>query len=142
MADQKPALTVMSGGREQPVKRIALSLVIYERKRLYIPLDAILGIDAIATQTFSDGHRIVTYDLPHVEIRLTPPMQRRLRDFTTGIVGEIMEIHVGGRCISQPRLQEPLGDQPAIHISIYDFADAQALAETLRTGWRPGKVGE
>jgi hypothetical protein len=139
MTQQKPVLTVVSG-REQPAPRIAISLVVHERKRLDIPLNAILGIDAFATESFSDGRRIVTYDLPHVEIRLTPPMQRKLREFTAGIVGETLEIHAGGRCVSQPRLPKPLGDQPAFHISIYDFADAQALAETLRTGWRPVKA--
>ena len=69
-------------------------------------------------------------------------MQRKLREFTAGIVGDIMEIHVGGRCVSQPRLLEPLGDEPAFQISIYEFADAQALAETLRVGWRPVKEVE
>jgi preprotein translocase subunit SecD len=134
MANQKPALTVVSGGREQPVKRFALSLIVHERKRLDIPLDAILGIDAFATQSFSDGLQITTYNMPHVEICLSPSMQRNLRDFTKDIVGEILEIHVGGRCVSQPRVQEPLGNQPAFQISIYDFADAQA--------WRPVKVVE
>lgn len=137
MVDQKPALTIVSGGRMQPATRIALSLIVHERKRLDIPLDAILGIDAFATESFFDGRNVMTFDLPHVEIRLTPSMQRKLHEFTTGVVGELMEIHVGGRCVSQPRLQEPLGDQPAFHLSIYDFADAQAMAETLRTGWRP-----
>ncbi len=104
MENQKPALTVVNGGREQPVKRIALSLVIHERKRLDIPLDAILGIDAYQTQSFSDGSRIVTYDLPHIEISLTRLMQQSLFDFTKGVVGEIVEIHIGERCISRPRL--------------------------------------
>lgn len=142
MAEQKPALTVVSGGRDQPTARIALSLIVHERKRLDIPLDAVLGIDAFATQSFFDGRNVMTYDLPHVAIRLASSAQRRVREFTTGIVGEVMEIHVGGRCVSQPRLQEPLGNEPAFQISIYDFADAQALAETLRTGWRPVKVVE
>ena len=142
VADSKPILTVVSGGREQPIKRIALSLIVHERKRLDIPLDAILGIDAFATESFSDGYRVTTYNRSHVAIRLSPSMQRKLREFTAGIVGDIMEIHVGGRCVSQPRLLEPLGDEPAFQISIYEFADAQALAETLRVGWRPVKEVE
>jgi preprotein translocase subunit SecD len=142
MADQTSALTVVSGGRAQPVKQFALSLIVHERKRLDIPLDTIIGINAFATQSFVDGRNVMTYNLPHIAIRVTPSMQRRLREFTAGIAGELMEIHVGGRCVSQPRLQEPLGNQPAFQISIYDFADAQALAETLCTGWRPVKVVE
>jgi len=142
MANEKPGLTVTSGGRERPAERIALSLIVHERKRLDIPLDAILGVDAFATESFSDGYRVTTYNRSHVAIRLTPSMQRKLREFTAAIVGDIMEIHVGGQCVSQPRLLEPLGNEPAFQISIYNFADAQALAETLRTGWRPVRVVE
>jgi hypothetical protein len=135
---EKPALRVIDGGRDShaPAERIALSFVVYERKRLDIPVSAIVRIEAHATQTFSAGHIVRTYDLPHVEIWLTPSMQSRLHDFTCDMVDQVVEVHVGDKCVARPVVREPLGSESSFLLSASDFPEAQAMADKLRTGWR------
>jgi preprotein translocase subunit SecD len=139
MDNDKPALRVVDGDRSCDARRerVAMSLVVHERKRLDIPVSALTKVEAFATETFCDGRGPVTLDLPHVRIWLTPNLQKRLRDFTCDIVGELTELHVGDKCISRPVVREPLGGEPSFQISVNDFAEAQVLADELRTGWRP-----
>lgn len=99
-----------------------------------------MRVEALASQTFAGERGPVTFDLPHVQVWLTPRLQERFRSFTRDIVGEVMGIHVGGRCIMRPVVREPLGDEPCFQLSANDFGEAQALAATLRTGWRPMRV--
>jgi preprotein translocase subunit SecD len=145
MSEGKPIWRVIDGDRPAHAQseRIAISFVVHERKRLDIPVSALVRVEAGATKTFADERGwSVTYDLPHVEIWLAPSLQARLRDFTVDIIGEEMEILVGGRCISRPVVREPLGNEPSVQLSANDFAEAQALAAKLRTGWRPVRVVE
>jgi hypothetical protein len=140
-----PTLRVIEGGRSPGVQAepIALSLVVHERRRLDIPVSALIRVEPCATQTFADGYgRPFSFDTPHIEIFLTPDLQKRLRDFTRGLVDQVMEIHVGGRCVARPVVREPLGNAPAFHVSANDFAEAEALAAKLRTGWRPVRAVE
>lgn len=139
MSVAKPALRVIGGGRDShaPPERIALSLVVYERKRLDIPVSAVIRIEAFATQTFSAGDIVRTYNFPHVEVWLAPNMQKRLRDFTCDMVDRVVEFHVGDKCVARPVVREPLGNEPSFLLSANDFAEAQAMADKLRTGWRP-----
>ena len=145
MTDQTSALRIIGGGRDfrAPVERIAMSLVVHDRKRLDVPLGAILGIEAFATQTFLvEGSGPVEFNMPHVRISLTPHLQAQLRDFTHDVVGEAMEIVVRDRCISRPVVREPLGNEPSFQVSVWDFAEAQRLANEMRTGWRPVRTVE
>jgi preprotein translocase subunit SecD len=136
---KNPHLVVIDGARARRADPIALSLVVHERKRLDIPLHAVIAVEAYATKTFSGERGPVTFDLPHVEVRLMPPMRQKLSDFTKDIVGQAVDLYVRGRCVLQPVVREPLGAEPAFSLSANDFAGAQALAETLRSGWRPVK---
>ena len=134
-----PIFSTIDGGRTArvPATRIAMSLVVYERKRLDIPLHAMTRIEPHATQTFLfEGGGVRTYDMPHVQIWLTPNLQAKLRAFTKDIVGEIMELHVAHKVVARPVLREPLGNEPAFQISAYDLTEAQALAARLANGWR------
>jgi preprotein translocase subunit SecD len=145
MGEGKPTFRVIEGDQPSGVQeeRIAISFVVFERKRLDVPVSALMRVEARATQTFADERgRPITFDLPHVEIWLTPNLQKRLRDFTRDLVGEVTEIHVGDKCISRPVVREPLGNEPRFLLSANDFAEAQALAATVRTGWRPMRVVE
>jgi hypothetical protein len=53
-----------------------------------------------------------------------------------------LEIVVRERCISRPVIREPLGNEPSFQLSANDFAEAQALAAELCTGWRPVRTVE
>jgi preprotein translocase subunit SecD len=132
--DMKDRLAVIAGGREgQP--RLALSLV-HPHERIDVALTDVLAIEALADVTFSlpDG-TLKTYATPHVDVTLTPPICARLHRLTSIIVGEPMDIVVGGEVVSSPVVREPLGLQGAVSISANDMADAQALAAKLRKGW-------
>ena len=123
------------------MERIAVSLVVNERRRLDIPLSAVIRVDALAVQSFADGRRVVTFDQPHVRIWLMPNLQRRLYDFTRGSVDAIMEVFVDDQCVTRPVLREPLGTEPSFQIFTADFDEACALADKLRVGWRPVSLG-
>ena len=138
MGEGRPTLQVIDGGGAPvPADRIALSLVVYERKRLDVPLSALIRVEASATQTFIGERGPVTFDRPHVEIWLTPNLQRQLREFTRDLVDQVMEIRIGERCVARPVVREPLGNNPSFLLSASDLAEAQALAAELRIGWRP-----
>jgi len=94
MGAGKPTLQVIAGDRPLHVQteRTAMSFVVHERKRLDIPVSALVRVEARATKTFADQRGWpVTYDLPHVEIWLTSSPQARLRDFSRDLVGEALE---------------------------------------------------
>lgn len=138
----KPELMAIAGGRDpdRPPARIAMSLVVHERKRLDIPVSGVAGVAAFETERYLGAYGPVSYCLPYVRVWLAPAMQERLRVFTRDIVDETVEILVGERCVLRPKLHEPLGAVPSFQIGVADFAEAQALARTLRTGWRPVRV--
>jgi preprotein translocase subunit SecD len=144
MGDGRPTFRVIDGDRSFDVQseRIAMSLVVHERKRLDIPVSALVRVEARQTQTFADRRGWATSHTPHVEIWLTPNLQRVLRDFTRDLIDQVMEIFVGGRCVLRPVVRESLGGEPAFSLSANDFAEAQTLATELRTGWRPMRAVE
>lgn len=131
MTARRPELTVIaSGGRTE---KIALSLV-HASGRIDIPVDAIYSIEAREYSRFS--HR---FPHPHVEVNLRFDIRARLRRLTLAIVGEPLEIFVGGKSVSKPIVRQPLSD---LSISAFDLDEANALAAQLRarcgiTGPRP-----
>jgi preprotein translocase subunit SecD len=145
MSNDKSESTGVDGSRHMPplAEPIAFSLVVYERKCLDIPVNGIIGVEAHATQSFFiEEQGPVTFDMPHVAVWLAPKFQQRLRDFTRGIVGDVMELFVDGKCISRPVVREPLGNESSFLLSADDLAEAQRLAEQLRRGWRRLKAVE
>jgi preprotein translocase subunit SecD len=142
MRGNRLGLTLIRGfGRTDPPRgRAALSLV-HPRGRIDVPVNAIRRIEAHAEQTFfiQDTWQPVTYSRPYVEVYVSPAIRARMWWLTRQIIDEALEIIVDGECVSAPIVREPLGSQPSFHISAFDFAEAQALAERLRVGWRkPG----
>jgi hypothetical protein len=101
------------------MERIAVSLVVNERRRLDVPLSAVIRVDAFVL-SFAEGRQVVTFDQPHVRIWLMPNLQKRLYDFTRDSVDEIMEVFVAGRCVTRPVLHEPLGTEPSFQICAVD----------------------
>ena len=80
MAEGRPTLQVIDGDRSSTVEteRIAMSFVVHERRRLDVPLSAVVRLEACATETFFIEGRHVTYTLPHVAVWLAPHLQKRL----------------------------------------------------------------
>jgi preprotein translocase subunit SecD len=54
---------------------------------------------------------------------------------TRKIVGEALEVFVGGECVASPIVREPLCGEASFQISANDLAEAEALAQRLRIGW-------
>jgi preprotein translocase subunit SecD len=100
-------------------------------------VDVIIGIEASPTQSFNCEGRIWTFDRPNVGVEFSPEMRKRLFEFTRDIVGEMIEIHIRDRCVFRAVVREPLGSEHAFQLSANDLAEAQALAQELKTGWRP-----
>jgi hypothetical protein len=142
MVANKPAWRVIDGNDSVPVhaERIAMSLVVRDCKRLDIPVSAVVRVEANAMETFFDGHVPIACDRHHIRIFLTPNARASLRDFTRDLVDEVMDIWIGNRRIVRLVVREPLGAEPSFHISAGDFAEAQSLADQLRTGWRPMRM--
>jgi hypothetical protein len=122
-------LRVVQGGRSAPAVRLALSLV-HPRGRIDIPVDAIVWIVA-----YGEGQGPWPFHNPHVEVCFAPAIRKRIYDLTQHIVDEPMDIVVCGERISSPIVREPLGQDSSFRISAYDLAEAQELADQMRTGW-------
>jgi hypothetical protein len=137
----KRLLTVVEGGNTDRSKRIAMSFVVHERKRLDVPASALLSVEASAGRTyFIEGGGSIWSNSPSVEIDLAPDFQAKLYKFTADIIGEVMEVHVGNRCVARPVVREQLGKDPSFQISAFDIAEAEELAEVLRNGWSPQQI--
>jgi preprotein translocase subunit SecD len=140
MALQKPLLTIVNGGDVDRSERIALSFVVYERKRLDIPVEGLLSVEASARRTYYSEEGPIHSNSPVVVISLTPEFQAKLYEFTADVVGQVVEFHVGKRCVSRPKLLERLGNEPSFHLSANDLAEAEEMAEVLRLGWSPKQI--
>jgi len=130
----KHRLALIAGGRDR-VPRIALSLV-HPRERIDVERTDVVAIEALPDVTFSSPDGPVTIKAaPHVEVTLTLPIRARLHRLTRDLVGEAIDIVVGGAIVSSPIVREPLGWQGAFHIKVSDMKEAEALAPKLRKGW-------
>jgi hypothetical protein len=126
--------SLIAGGRDG-LPRIAFSLV-HPRGRIDVALTDVLAIEALPDVTFSSPDGPVTFNAaPHVEVALTPHIGARLLRLTRDIVGDTIDIVVGGGIVSSPIVQEPLGWQGAFHIKVSDMKEAEALAAKLLKGW-------
>jgi preprotein translocase subunit SecD len=140
MTNRKPLLTVVESGCTERSQRIAVSFVIHERKRLDIPVGGLMRVEALAGKVFSTEQGPVHTNSPCVSFILAPKSQAQLHEFTADVVGQMMEIHVGKRCVSRAVVQERLGGEPSFQVSAYDIVEAQELAETIRFGWSPKEI--
>jgi hypothetical protein len=121
-----------------PNERIALSMV-HPRGRIDVPVSVIRGIEPRTEHVFATRNGPIKSATPHVEIRFTPAISAQLYELTRQIVGEPLETVVGGKTICTAIVREPLGRLGHIWISVFDFDEARALAESLRERW--SKVG-
>jgi preprotein translocase subunit SecD len=111
---------------------IALSLV-HKADRVDIPLSAIRRIEAHAPAA-NETRQPREFSLPHVEVCFTAAIRKGICRLTQHSVDEPMEIVAGCRLVSKPVVREPLCTQPCFHISVNDIAEAEELAQALRTG--------
>jgi preprotein translocase subunit SecD len=111
---------------------------VHPRGCIDIPVAAIQRIEALETMTFYDRETgsLSTASCPRVEIWLDAHMRARIYRLTRRIIDEPLDIVVGGECVSRPIVREPLGTQSSFRISASDLAEAEALAQRLRMGWR------
>jgi hypothetical protein len=114
---------------------IALSLV-HPIGRIDVPASAVDEIDAEATigMRNSETGEVTEHAFPHVAICLAPEVRERICQLTQKIVEEPLAIVVDCETISKPIVREPLCTQPCFHISVFDLADAAALAQRIRHG--------
>jgi preprotein translocase subunit SecD len=128
------SLGVIAGGRDGQA-RLALSLV-HPRERIDVASADVVAIEAAAELTFTltDG-TLKTFAAPHVELTLAPHIRARLQRLSSVIVGEPIDIVVGGEVVSSPVVHEPLALQGPFRISAFDMTVAETLAAKLRKGW-------
>jgi hypothetical protein len=99
MKSQRPPFSVIEGRPDAPV-RIALSLV-HRRERIDIPVRDVLEIEVLGEETFyfPEIRASKSYPFAHVKVTLKPDVRARLHRLTRAIVGEPLEIVVGGEAI-------------------------------------------
>jgi len=115
--------------------RVVLSLV-HPRGRIDVPASAVRSIEPREEQeVLLDNGALWRIPSPNVELCFTPEIHHRIRRLSAEIVGEALEVVVGGKSIAEPIVQEPLSSLTCFCLSVCDFADAQALAEKMRAGW-------
>jgi hypothetical protein len=117
-----------------PPDRIALSFV-HWRQRIDIPIGAIGRIEALEEFTLWESGQVWRFRSPRVEISVTAAVRARIWQLTKDIIDEPMEIVVAGECVAKPIVREPLGTQERLQISVWDLAEANALADRLRARW-------
>ena len=113
---------------------IALSLV-HGQDRIDIPVSAIRGIEAHATQTFvvTETKQKREFPLPHVKLCYAADIRKRICQLTRRIIERPMDLVVDCNTISNPVVYEPLCG-PCLQISANDFTEANALAQRLKIG--------
>jgi preprotein translocase subunit SecD len=114
---------------------IALSLV-NPKGRIDIPVGAVKEVSSeavyrIRNPTTGEVHE---YRHPHVDVCLAAEFKERICQLTRQIVEEPLAIVVDCETISEPIVREPICSQSCFRISIFDLADAVALAQRIRRG--------
>ena len=128
------AVSLLSGPQRATAETIALSLV-HQSGRIDVPVSAMrLRAKRSITFVIQGTHERRTYESPHVEVCLSPEFRQRLCQLTTRIVEQPLKMVVGCKVVSAPVVREPLCSKPCFRISSTDFAEAQALAQLLRSG--------
>ncbi|HEX3939066.1 MAG TPA: hypothetical protein VHX43_16295 [Xanthobacteraceae bacterium] len=128
MTGKRPDLTVIAGSG--PTEKIALSLV-HPIGRIDVPVTAIHSIEVHEYSRFMK--RRPPFPIPQIEVRFRYDISVRLRRLTREIVGEPLEIFVGGKLVSKPILRQPFGGIEHLCIGLFDLDEAHALAAQLRT---------
>jgi hypothetical protein len=133
MVGLRPSLRVLEGSIADGVRseKIALSFV-HPAARLDVPVRAIRWIEA--RESFTYLVKGVLFESPnsHVEVCLRADFAMRLYKLTQQIVGDAIEIRVESKCVSKPKVLQPIGWRGRFAISIFDFDEAQAVAAEMR----------
>ena len=135
MAHDSPKLTVVRSGGPDPCERIVLSLV-HPRGRIDVSASAVVSIEPREERDLLlDTGALWTTRSPNVELRFTPEIHHRISRLSAEIVGEPLEVVVCSKSVAKPVVREPLSSLTCFCLSVWDFADAEALAEKLRARW-------
>jgi hypothetical protein len=133
MGGPRPNLSVIEGSIADGMRseKIALSLV-HPLGRIDVPVRAIHWIEACESFTILVRGELHEWPGCHVAVSLRADMAMRLYKLTQQIVGDCLEIWVDGKCVSKPKIHQPVGWRGRFAISIWDFDKAQALAAAMR----------
>ena len=129
------AATIGFGTAAASAEDIALSLV-HPKGRIDIPVGAVKQVnsEAISRVRNTETGEVHEYKEPHVDVCLAAEFRERICQLTQQIVDEPLAIVVDCETISNPIVREPLCTQSCFRISIFDLADATALAQRIRHG--------
>jgi preprotein translocase subunit SecD len=129
------AATIGFGRATASAEDIALSLV-HPKGRIDIPVSAVKEVSSEAISRFRNKETgaVREYRHPHVDVCLAAKFLERICQLTQQIVDEPLAIVVDCEAISKPIVREPICTQSCFHISIFDLADATALAQRIRRG--------
>jgi hypothetical protein len=119
---------------EIPSHRIALSLV-HPLERIDVAISAIRWIEPRPCRIFTCGTKSISTG-PFVEICLASYIRERIYRLTKRIVGESMEVLVGGESVIKPIVREPVGIHQSLAFPEFSYEDAVVLAGRLRARWR------
>jgi hypothetical protein len=129
----RPRLSVLEGAIAIGVRseKIALSFV-HPSARIDIPVRAIHWIEARESFTYLVKGELHEFQNSHVDVCLRADFAMRLYKLTQQIVGDFIEISVESRCVSKPKVLQPIGWRGRFAIGIFDFDEAQAVAAAMR----------
>ena len=112
-------------------EKIALSFV-HPSARIDVPVRAIHRIEARESFTYLVSGELRESPGSHVAVCLRADIAIRLYKLTQQIVGDVLEIRVDSKCVSKPKILQPVGWCGHFVISIWDFDKAHALAAAMR----------
>jgi preprotein translocase subunit SecD len=115
---------------------IALSLV-HPKGRIDVPVSSLGRVEAHATVAFRNTETGVVHEYPDpgVEVCFAKDVAERVCQLTRQIVGQELAIMTDCETLTRPVVREPLGcTSSCLRISIFDFVDANALAQRIRRG--------
>lgn len=127
-----PRLRVIEGSTDGVrSEKIALSFV-HPSARIDVPTRVIHWIEARESFAYLVRGELRESPHAHVAVCLRADIAMRLYKRTQQIVGEFLEIRVDGKCVSKPKILQPVGWCGRFAISIWDFDKAQELAAAMR----------
>jgi hypothetical protein len=124
-------LRVIQGGCED---RFALSLV-SSRGRVDVPVRSLIKVEAHADDPFDFGDNQIL-ERAYVAVWFAPAIREQIFELTSQIVGAPLSVVVDGETVTSAIVREPLGRYASINISIWSLAEAEAIAQKMRAGWR------
>lgn len=93
------------------------------------------GSNRADIKVYGLGKKSLVSRRPFVEMCFVPYIRERIYRLTKNIIGESLEILVGGTRVSKSIVREPLGTNQTLSISEFSYGDAAVLADRLRARW-------